>query len=203
MNAVAIFSCLCAATLLASCGGGDESQPAQRSLQDEGKAAGGSPASTARLARATTPPAARAAARADPTKTPPAVVAPAVSPAVPPGRAARAKEAARTARRILHANATPLSVPDGWAWQLDGHVVRTASLRNGMVAYYRGGADSPYLIQSNGRLYAYADRRLVRVFDQGGQPHPPNARQRAEASDLAGKARRQHRLAVAKLKTSG
>jgi hypothetical protein len=138
-----------------------------------------------------------AAARVDPRKAPPAVIAPAVSPVVPPSQAVAPKEAIRAAARIITGEGgDPSSFTGGWAWHLDGHLARTTSVSSGLTAYYRRSQSEPYLIQSGGKMYVYAAGGRVQMFDQGGQPHLPTVQQRREAARLLADARRGYQLAT-------
>ncbi|MEN3747692.1 hypothetical protein TPR58_10975 [Sphingomonas sp. HF-S3] len=78
---------------------------------------------------------------------------------------------------------------DGWAWTRDGRIVRTADRDGGNVAYFRRGEQNPFLVQRDGRAYAYDGNRPVREFDRDGRGRTPDAGRVREAEEAAREAR--------------
>jgi hypothetical protein len=117
----------------------------------------------------------------------PVAVAPVPAPAadVPAADAAPLQQAAIAAAQIESAtDVERIPYQGGWAWRRDGQIIRTAS-RDGRVSYFRPGDSDPYLVQANGRAFAYANGRVARSYDTHGRPAQPDTKQRDEGQRLA------------------
>jgi len=90
------------------------------------------------------------------------------------------------------AGITRVQQADGWAWMQDGQIIRTASADGHRVSYFRRGSTTPYLVQRDGRTYAYANGRVSHEYDDHGRPQTPDAQHRREAQNYADQARQQH-----------
>jgi hypothetical protein len=87
---------------------------------------------------------------------------------------------------------TRVQQADGWAWMQNGQIIRTASADGHRVSYFRRGMTTPYLVQQDGRSYAYDNGRVAREYDDHGRASAPNAQHQREAQQAADRARQQH-----------
>lgn len=128
-----------------------------------------------------------------------AVVVPAVpKPAagVPAAEAAPLNDASEIESEIRTGrNIQRIRHGDGWAWMRDGGIIRTADRDGSNIAYFRRGADRPFLVQRGERAYAYQDNRPVREFDRDGRGRAPDADRTREATEAARDARDQRERA--------
>jgi hypothetical protein len=126
--------------------------------------------------------------------TPPDIAIPAVAADAPAEQATPLVEAAQAAATIVaDTSVTRVTWNDGWAWERDGQIIRTASHDGGRVSYFHPGDDHPYLVQDGGRSYGYDDGgKLAHVYDHGGHPQAPNATDQHAASQFDRQARQDH-----------
>ncbi|MGN6374532.1 MAG: hypothetical protein ACTHMG_03150 [Sphingomonas sp.] len=114
------------------------------------------------------------------------VTVPSPAPAASSSVAAPLTAAATAEKEISSGTGiTRVRQPDGWAWMRNGRIIRTASTDGHRVAYFHEGAASPYLVQQDGRAYAYSDGKITREYDDRGRASAPTTQHRREAQQLA------------------
>jgi hypothetical protein len=131
------------------------------------------------------------------------VTVPAPAPSTPAADSAPLTDAI-AAEQVIDAGAgiTRMQQADGWAWLQDGQIIRTASADGHRVSYFRRGSTTPYLVQRDGRTYAYANGRVSHEYDDRGRPQTPDAQHRREAQNYADQARQRHDRAQQASKTA-
>ncbi|MBO9622815.1 MAG: hypothetical protein J7500_08885 [Sphingomonas sp.] len=127
-----------------------------------------------------------------------AVVVPPVPTAaadVPPADSQTLAEAAEIEKKINAGEGIEeVRFEQGWAWVLNGHIVRTSDEHGRNVAYFREGSTTPFLVQVQGQTYAYAGE-TAHVYDATGHAATPDAAAGQQAADAARAAGEQYRQA--------
>jgi hypothetical protein len=131
------------------------------------------------------------------------VTVPAPAPSAPAADSAPLTDAI-AAEQVIDTGTgiTRVQQADGWAWLQDGQIIRTASADGHRVSYFRRGSTAPYLVQQDGRTYAYANGRVSHEYDDRGRSRTPDAQHQHEAQHYADQARQQHDRAKQASKTA-